>query len=128
MFWATTYGALRHDQLRIEQRHIAVGKGKTLERELMRGAHDIDVDACRIAQRGRVDGLQAIEPLRHALRDGFLTRGRAIGQLRLQGGACAVVDAELRRTLGIVDQQLFGDGREQSLRGLVAGGRSAHGG
>ena len=63
---------LRHDvrriaprPLRIEQRHIAVGKSKTFQRELVRGAHHVDIDSGRRTQLRGIDGFQLFETTRH---------------------------------------------------------------
>ena len=106
--------------VRIEQRDVAVRKGESLEREFVRRAHDVHVDARGGTQRAEVDGLQSIEPARGAFRDGPLARGRAIGELRLERGAFAGVDAERGGALGIVDQHFLGKSGEQPFGGGIA--------
>jgi hypothetical protein len=58
--------------VRIQHRHIAVGECESFGCELVRRAHDVDIDACRIAQCGGIDRLHALQPLGDPLRDGLL--------------------------------------------------------
>ena len=75
----------------------------------MRRAHDVEIDARRVVESGRVDGAQLPEPLRHAPGDGFLARRRTVGELCFQRCAHAGVDAETGRIFGIVGKDLFRD-------------------
>ena len=59
---------------RVEQRRIAVRESEPLGRELMRRAHDVHIDARCFAEARGVDGLQALQPLRDALRDRLSVR------------------------------------------------------
>ncbi len=64
----------------VECRDVAIRKREAAERELMGGAHHIDVDARRLTERRQIDRLQAFEPRLRPLRDGPLPLGRAIGR------------------------------------------------
>ena len=108
-------GVLRHDvrsiaprPVQIQERDITVRKREAFERELVRGAHHIEVDSLGIAERRHIDGLELAQPRGDSIGDVFLALRGPVRQLRLQCRSSIAIDPQTGCALRIVGQQLFG--------------------